>query len=1033
MLRFLFTLLLIGVLTGLNAQAPSGFRFQAVARNAMNDAMITENIAVRVSLLRGGPSGAVGYSERHEVTTTDLGVFDLHIGNGFALSGNINTLDWGSATYFLKIDIDPEGGDSYVNLGSSQLLSVPYALYARESGNGGGGDPTDELQNLLYDPATQTLTLTDGNSVTLQIGGNSGMPQTLTFNETTRELTISSGNTITLPAGLQGEQGPQGPQGEPGPQGERGEPGEQGPQGIQGVQGPQGEQGPQGIQGETGPAGTYTAGPGINISGDQIFATDPSATNEIQTLTRNGLNLELSNGGGTVDLAGLVGSSVWTETTDGIEYDDVSVTEEGVGIGVETAAAPLHVRHPDSSLVLIDGSSHPDFVSALSLRSNGIDSQWGFQLRSAGGEFNNIFGLYRDVAGFGQNFLTPVMTSAFEGAGALAREVTRFHNGVAMNGSLELGDNDDNLSFGSALSMRGGILTGGVLNTRYEQRIRNLPLDTILMTEDLLTYTPGFPFEIISELRNVRETHWHRPSGRMTTKFFGRTTFEDLALGRKVTINPDREDLGATLNLVTGTEDAEHGAIMRTFINPDDNLQFSLSEEFIGDNGSGAYSTPLYQATALPSAFPLFGAAHWLHGNVQTNQLYIGDNEFDLIGQATDAKVTINSDDPEQMGLHIDAAGPVNVPAAAIHSLEASGRAIETLGTVDVQASNNLLRPALRLQETGTDAARIQFNTEGGGLNFFQITGKVTGSNDEDKLAFYHKPLSGAGNEMLTLAGNGHVGIGNSEPDEELVVGANLGSGWAIPATTVGSASGGAVQVGTPDINFSASAGTTFGRARLVASDDNGFGEGMIEVRTRQFNVGVSPGVDSERVYPLRVKQNTTSTGGSYGFNLINGVDNGNWEFYVATETSAGGDMVLYRNNVQRGRFDATSGNYSSASDARLKTNVSALTGSLAALLQLTPKNYNYKSNPGQNYIGFLAQEVREVLPEAVTEVTARNEGEEEILLVDYTQIGVLAVGAIREQQVEIDRLKKQNEKLGAKNAELEARLRRIEALLDKE
>ncbi|MEM6769763.1 MAG: hypothetical protein AAF597_04175, partial [Bacteroidota bacterium] len=52
----------------LYAQAPSGFRFQAVARDAMNDVMATDNIAVRVSLLRGGPSGAVGYSERHEVT-----------------------------------------------------------------------------------------------------------------------------------------------------------------------------------------------------------------------------------------------------------------------------------------------------------------------------------------------------------------------------------------------------------------------------------------------------------------------------------------------------------------------------------------------------------------------------------------------------------------------------------------------------------------------------------------------------------------------------------------------------------------------------------------------------------------------------------------------------------------------------------------------------------------------------------------------------------------------------------------------------
>ena len=219
------TCLLLALLVSDNlfAQAPAGFRFQAVARNTMNDVMITENIAVRVSLLRGGPAGAVGYSERHEVTTTDLGVFDLHIGNGLGLSGDINTLDWGSDSYFLKIDIDPDGGTDYVNLGASQLLSVPYALYAKESGSGGGG-----------------------------------MPQILTFDETTRELTISDGNTIMLPAGMQGEQGPQGPQGPEGPEGPQGPQGPAGSNGVDGAQGPvgpEGPAGPQGPQGDQGPAG----------------------------------------------------------------------------------------------------------------------------------------------------------------------------------------------------------------------------------------------------------------------------------------------------------------------------------------------------------------------------------------------------------------------------------------------------------------------------------------------------------------------------------------------------------------------------------------------------------------------------------------------------------------------------------------------------------------------------------------------------------------------------------------------------------
>ncbi len=244
MKRLLLSLCSLFLAAGLFAQAPSGFKFQAVARDVDNNAMATENIAVRVSLLKGGPSGSVSYSERHEVTTTDLGVFDLHIGNGVGLSGDMTTIDWGGDNYYLKVDIDPDGGTSYINLGASQLLSVPYAMYATSAGSGGGGgNPTDELQNLIYDPTSQTLTLTDGNSVTLQVGDGGGMPQSLSFDNNSRMLTISEGNTIEIPGGATG------PQGEPGPKGDQGD---QGPAGMDGAPGPQGDQGPAGMDGQDG-------------------------------------------------------------------------------------------------------------------------------------------------------------------------------------------------------------------------------------------------------------------------------------------------------------------------------------------------------------------------------------------------------------------------------------------------------------------------------------------------------------------------------------------------------------------------------------------------------------------------------------------------------------------------------------------------------------------------------------------------------------------------------------------------------------
>ncbi|WP_116108549.1 hypothetical protein [Lewinella sp. IMCC34191] len=196
-------LLLLGISLGVSAQAPVGFNFQAVARGIDDNILSDRNISVRVSLLRGSESGPANYSERHEVRTSEYGVFDLAVGTGEVVSGSFDAVDWGSASYYLKIDMDPNGGSNYANMGATQLLSVPYALYANTAGNGGssnGGDgvgatedPTDELQSLIYDPMSNTLTLTDGNSVVLRSGTDE---QTLSLTGST--LAISNGNSVDL-------------------------------------------------------------------------------------------------------------------------------------------------------------------------------------------------------------------------------------------------------------------------------------------------------------------------------------------------------------------------------------------------------------------------------------------------------------------------------------------------------------------------------------------------------------------------------------------------------------------------------------------------------------------------------------------------------------------------------------------------------------------------------------------------------------------------------------------------------------------
>ncbi|TXB58619.1 hypothetical protein [Phaeodactylibacter luteus] len=167
MRQYLLLWALFALTLPLFGQSPQKFKFQAVARDISGQPYASVDLGVRISLVRDAVSGQIDYAERHVVTTSPLGVFDLEIGGGQSISGAFTDASWANHPYYLKIDIDPDGGTNYVNLGTSQLLSVPYAIYAGEAGNAGDGDPTDELQTLIYDPDLQTLTLTNGNTVNL--------------------------------------------------------------------------------------------------------------------------------------------------------------------------------------------------------------------------------------------------------------------------------------------------------------------------------------------------------------------------------------------------------------------------------------------------------------------------------------------------------------------------------------------------------------------------------------------------------------------------------------------------------------------------------------------------------------------------------------------------------------------------------------------------------------------------------------------------------------------------------------------------
>jgi len=162
------------------AQAPIGFNYQAVARSNTGALLPNQNISLRMAIT-DGEEGSVVYQETHTTNTNQFGLITLGVGRGAVVSGDLSTVNWSAITPWLKVEMDPTGGTNYTDMGTSPLLSVPYALYAASGNPGPEGPP-----------------------------------------------------------GIQGPEGPQGPQGMQGAQGLQGL---QGAMGIQGDPGPQGPPG----------------------------------------------------------------------------------------------------------------------------------------------------------------------------------------------------------------------------------------------------------------------------------------------------------------------------------------------------------------------------------------------------------------------------------------------------------------------------------------------------------------------------------------------------------------------------------------------------------------------------------------------------------------------------------------------------------------------------------------------------------------------------------------------------------------------
>ncbi|MBI5218114.1 MAG: hypothetical protein HY958_04210 [Bacteroidia bacterium] len=213
------------------AQSPHAFKYQAVVRNSGGEVIPNQQVSLRVSLLQGSVGGTAVYMEQHSATTNAFGLVNINVGNGTIITGSFASIDWSAGPYFIKIELDATGGSTFTEMGVTQLLSVPYALYAASGVQGPQGQQ-----------GPQGVSGQNGISVvwlgTFSTAPTNPVVNNAYYNSADKKSYVFDGNGWQIIA----------------------------------------QDGAQGLQGLPGNTAVFIAGQGINISGDTISNTNPDDT-----------------------------------------------------------------------------------------------------------------------------------------------------------------------------------------------------------------------------------------------------------------------------------------------------------------------------------------------------------------------------------------------------------------------------------------------------------------------------------------------------------------------------------------------------------------------------------------------------------------------------------------------------------------------------------------------------------------------------------------------------------------------------------
>jgi hypothetical protein len=300
------------------AQAPQKMSYQAVVRDASTNLVASSPVGMRLSIHQGTAAGLVVYSETQTVTSNANGLVSLVIGDGAVVSGDLTTIDWSTGMYFIQSETDVTGGTTYTITGTSQLLSVPYALYAENAGVPGVAGPMG--------PA--------GADGAVGPAGADGA------------VGPAGADGAVGPAGAAGADGADGAVGPAGAAGADGAVGPAGADGAVGAQGPAGADGAAGTAGATGPAGADGAVGPAGADG-AVGAAGPTGADGAV---------------GPAGATGPAGAANMTGTTDYVVKftgattgGNSTIRDNGTGVAINAAPSNLYQLYTYDSQLTVDG------------------------------------------------------------------------------------------------------------------------------------------------------------------------------------------------------------------------------------------------------------------------------------------------------------------------------------------------------------------------------------------------------------------------------------------------------------------------------------------------------------------------------------------------------------------------------------------------------------------------------------------------------------------------------------------------------